>query len=54
MDSAAQAKKQTARRAAKTKLEDARDTKQSAAEARADADRLSDLADAKKQERQQD
>ena len=54
VDSAAQAKKQAARREAKTELDDARETKEAAAEARADADRLSDLADVKKQERQQD
>lgn len=46
--SAAEAKKRTAQRAAKAKLDDARETKQAAAETRADADRLSDLTEAKK------
>jgi hypothetical protein len=41
-------------RSSKDEIKDARETKQSAAEARADAERLSDLADAKKQERKQD
>ena len=40
--------------AAKAELDDARATKQSADEARADAERLSDLTEEKKQERQQD
>lgn len=52
--SAAEAKKKSAQRAAKAELDDASKTKQSAAEARADAERLSDLAQAKKQERKQD
>lgn len=51
---AAEAKKTAAQRSSKDELKDARETEQSAAEARADADRLSDLADAKKQERKQD
>lgn len=51
---AAEAKKTAAQRSSKDELKDARETKQSAAEARADAERLSDLADAKKQERKQD
>jgi hypothetical protein len=51
---AAEAKKTAAQRSSKDELKDARETKQSAAEARADANRLSDLADAKKQERKQD
>lgn len=53
VDSAAEAKKKSAQRSAKAELDDARATKQSAAEARADAKRLSDLAAAKKQERKQ-
>jgi hypothetical protein len=52
-ESAADAKKKAARRTAKAELDEARETKQSAAEARADAERLSDLAEAKKQERKQ-
>ena len=51
--SAAQAKKQAAQREAKAELDDARATKAAAAEARADAERLSDLTEAKKAERQQ-
>lgn len=51
---AAEAKKTAAQRSSKDELKDAGETKQSAAEARADAERLSDLADAKKQERKQD
>ncbi len=38
-------------RVAKSELEEARETKRAAAEKRADADRLADLTDAKKQER---
>ncbi len=53
VDSAAQAKKQTAQRAAKAELNDARKTKQAASKTRADADRLSQLAEAKKQQRKQ-
>lgn len=51
--SSAEAKKNTTQRAAKAELDDARATKQSAAEARADAKRLAALTDAKKQERKQ-
>jgi hypothetical protein len=54
VDSAAQAKKQAAQREAKAELDDAREIKQSAAESRADAERLSDLTEAKKQERKED
>ncbi len=53
VDAAAEAKKQTAQREAKTKLDDAQETKESAEAARADADRLSDLTETKKQERKQ-
>lgn len=53
VDSAAEAKKQATQRRTKAELEDARETKQSAAEARADANRLGDLTEAKKQDRQQ-
>lgn len=53
LDSAAEAKKTSAQRSAKAELDDARETKQSAAEARADAQRLSDLTEAKKRERKQ-
>lgn len=52
--STADAKKRATQRKAKAELDDARQTKQSAAEARADAERLSDLTEAKKQERKQD
>lgn len=51
---AVEAKKTAAQRSSKEELKDARETKQSAAEARVDAERLSDLADTKKQERKQD
>ena len=51
VDSAAEAKKQAAQRKAKAELDDARETKQAAADARKDAERLSDLTEAKKQER---
>ncbi|HET9996458.1 MAG TPA: hypothetical protein VFQ17_03025 [Nocardioides sp.] len=49
VDSTAETKKKSTQRSAKTKLDEARKTRQSAAEARADAKRLSDLAQAKKQ-----
>ena len=48
---AAEAKKRSAQQRAKTEIAEAGETKQSAAEARADADRLSDLTAAKKDER---
>ncbi|AWB91504.1 hypothetical protein [Aeromicrobium chenweiae] len=51
---AAEAKKAAARREAKAELDDARESKQSAAEARSDAEALSDLTEAKKQDRQKD
>ena len=54
VDSAAAAKRKTAQRKAKAELDDARETKKSADESRADAERLSELADAKKQDRKQD
>ena len=54
VDSAAEARKRSAQRKAKAELDDARKTKQSATEARSDAERLSDLTEAKKQERKQD
>ena len=53
VDSTAEAKKQAAQRAAKSELDDARETKQAAAKTRADADRLDDLTEAKKQQRKQ-
>ncbi|MGI9155759.1 MAG: hypothetical protein ACR2FG_03870 [Marmoricola sp.] len=53
VDSAAEAKKQAAQRKTKTKLDDARETKQSAVAVRADAQRLSDLTEAKKRKRKQ-
>lgn len=51
VESAAEAKQQAAQREAKGELAEARETKQEAAEARADADRLKDLTEAKKQDR---
>ena len=54
VDSAAEAKKQGAQREAKGQLDDARATKQAAAESRADAERLSDLTEAKRSQRKQD
>jgi hypothetical protein len=54
VESAAEVKKQAAAREAKSELDQARQTKQSAAESRADAERLSELTNAKKQERKQD
>lgn len=50
---AAEAKQKSAQREAKVKVDEAREVEQSAAESRADADRLSDLTKAKKQERKQ-
>lgn len=50
-ESAAQAKKQAAQREARSELDEARESKESAAEKRADAERLEDLTDAKKVER---
>jgi hypothetical protein len=44
-----EAKKKAVQRRPKAELDDARKTKRAAAETRADADRLSDIADAKKQ-----
>jgi hypothetical protein len=54
VDSVAEARKRSAQRKAKAELDDARKTKQSATEARSDAERLKDLTEAKKQERKQD
>jgi hypothetical protein len=54
IDSAAETKRRVTQRQAKDDLGDARKTKQSVAEARADADRLRDLAEAKRQQRNQD
>ena len=51
VESVATAKKKSAQRQAKNELADARSKKQSAAEARADADRLEELTEAKKQSR---
>ena len=48
---AAEAKKKTAQKKAKSELEDARANKLAATEARADAERLEELTAAKKQER---
>jgi hypothetical protein len=52
-ESAAEAKQKAARNKAKTELNDARKTKQAADQARTDAERLSELVDAKKQQRKQ-
>lgn len=54
VESAAEAKKKAAQIKAKNELDDARKTKQAADEARTDANRLSDLAEAKQQERKRD
>lgn len=54
VETAAEAKRRAAQRKAKAELDDASKTAQSAAEARADAERLNDLTEAKKQERKQD
>jgi hypothetical protein len=53
-DSAAESRKKAAQRAPKAELDEARRTKRSAAEARDDAERLSDLTEAKRQDRKQD
>jgi hypothetical protein len=54
VDSTVEAKKQATQREAKGQLDDARATKQAAAESRADAERLSDLTEAKRRQRKQD
>lgn len=54
LESAAEAKKKAALSRARSELDDARESRQSAADARDSAARLSDLTDAKKQERKQD
>ncbi len=54
VDSAAEAKKKAARSKASAELAEAREKKEAAADAKADADRLSDLTEAKKHERKQD
>jgi hypothetical protein len=54
VESDADEKTRTAQREAQAELADARETKESAAEARADAERLSDVTEAKKQQRKQD
>lgn len=54
VDAAAEAKKKAARDEAKAELADARASKEAAAEAKAEAEVLSDLTEAKKQERTQD
>jgi hypothetical protein len=53
-EAAAETRRQAGQRDAKGQLDEARETRRSAAEARADADRLSDLTEAKKQERTED
>ena len=54
VDAAAEAKKKAARDEAKIGLDNARKSQEAAAEALADAEVLSDLTEAKKQERKQD
>ena len=53
VESAAEAKKKAAQRAARSELDDAREAKQAATKARAEAERLSDLTEAKKAQRKQ-
>ena len=53
VESAAESKQAAARRKAKAELDDARETQKAATEARADAERLSDLTEVKKQKRKQ-
>jgi hypothetical protein len=53
VDAAVEATKRSAQRKPKAELDEARETKQSAAEARADAQRLSELTEVKKQQRRQ-
>ncbi len=54
VEAAAENKQKAARKKAKAELDDARETQESATEARADAERLSDLTEVKKQQRKQD
>ena len=54
VETAAEAKKKAAQQEAKTELDDAREDLKAAKEARSDAERLSELTEAKKQERTQD
>ncbi|KAA1426003.1 hypothetical protein [Nocardioides antri] len=54
VESAADTKKKAAQREARSELDEARESRKSAADARADAERLSDLTKAKKQERKRD
>ncbi len=54
VESAAQGKKKAALRDAKSELDEAREDKQAATETRGDAERLSDLAEAKQEQRKQD
>jgi hypothetical protein len=53
VETAAETKKKAAQRSARSELDEARESRQSGAEARADAERLGDLTEAKKQARQQ-
>ncbi|MBJ7359312.1 hypothetical protein [Nocardioides sp.] len=53
-EAAAAARKKAAQRKAKAKADEARETARDAAEARADADRLDELVETKKQDRRQD
>lgn len=54
VESAAEMRKKTAERKARSEIDEARGSRQSAAEARADAEQLSDLTEAKKRQRKQD
>lgn len=54
VESAAENKQKAARRKAKAELDEARETQEAATEARADAEKLSDLTEVKKQKRKQD
>ncbi|WP_036565550.1 hypothetical protein [Nocardioides halotolerans] len=54
VEAAATAKKRTAQQRAGAELDDARETREAAAEERADAERLDDLVDAAKDARKQD
>jgi hypothetical protein len=53
VESGAEAKKKAAQRKTKSELDEAREAKQAAAKARADAERLGDLTEAKQEQRKQ-
>ena len=54
VESAAETKKKATQRKARSELDEARESRQTAAEARADAERLSDLTEARKKDRKKD